>query len=118
MHTPKAKTLTALDIDVDVNTVIAFFTVGDTANGLASRAGRIITPLLGEALRATSLGEVPTYPIALAVRWLADTLGRVLARRWTVTFLAGKVARVADATEGTSVARVATFLLTLLVLDL
>lgn len=62
--------------------------------------------------------EAPTHPIALAVRWLADTVGRVLARRWSVALLAGKIARVADATEGTSVARVATLLLALLVLDL
>jgi len=121
MRMPRArrkKTLTALDIGVDVNTVVTFFAVGDTAHGLASRASRIITPLLGETLRATSLREAPTNPIALAVRWLADTVGRVLARRWTVAFLAGKVARVVDATEGMSMARVATLLLALLVLDL
>jgi len=109
-------TATALDIDFDINTVVAF-TFGDTANSLASRAGWLVTPLLGEALRATSVWEAPTYSIALGMGWVADTVGRVLARRRGIASLASKAARVADATEGTSIAWIATLLLALLVLD-
>jgi len=110
--------LTALDIDFDINTVVAFSTVRNTADSLSSRATRMVTLLLGEALRATSAREVTTYTIALAVGWLADTVGRVCTGRRSVAMLAGKVTRAADATERAGVVRVVTLLLALLISDL
>ena len=110
--------LTALNIGFDINTIVTFSTVGNTTEGLASRASRMITPLLGETLRATSTWEVPTYPIALAVGCLANTIDRICAGRRSVAIFAVKVAWAADATEGTSVVRVATLLPAPLILDL
>lgn len=93
-------------------------TVGDTADGVSSRTGRIITSLPREALRATSAWEVPTHPITLAIGWLADTLGGVCLRRRCVAPIAREVARTLDATEGAGVWRVGAFLATLLAPDL
>jgi hypothetical protein len=93
-------------------------TVGDTADGVSSRTGRIIASLPREALRAASAWEVSAHPITLAIGWLADTLGGVCLRRWCVAPIARKIARTLDTTEGTGVWWVVAFLATLLAPDL
>ena len=110
--------LTALGITIDVNAVIATSTVGETTDGLSSRASRGIVPLLGKTLRATSMWEVPAHPITLAVGWLADAVGGVRRRGRRVAIVTRKVARTVGAAEGLSVLWVLALLRTLLVLDL
>lgn len=119
IRTLRAQILTAFEVAFDINTVVTFSAVGNTAYRLAGRATRIIMPLgLGKTLRATSMREVPAHPIALAVGWLADAVSRVLAGRSSVAVVASKVTRTANATERTGVGRVATLLLAVLVVDL
>jgi len=110
-------TTTALDIGFDINAIVAFSTIGHTADGLTSSATRMVTLLLGEALRTTSVWEVTAHPVALAIGWLADTVGRVCAGRRCVAMITVKVAGTADATEGASMIRVVTLLFALLIVD-
>ena len=72
----------------------------------------------GETLGTTSVWELPTYPVALGIGCLADTVSRVCTGRRSVSIRAGKAARTLHVTEGASVGRVVTLLLALLVLDL
>ena len=97
---------------------MAGFIAGDTTDSLFSRTSRVIAPPPGGTLRATSVWEGPTHPIALAVGGLADAVGRVFCRESGVTTVARKVARTLGIAEGTGVLRVVTLLRTLLVSDL
>ena len=116
--TAREKSLTALNIGFDINTVVTISTVGNTTHGLAGIASRIIALCALDTLRTTSVWEVPTHPIVLAVGFVTDTLGRVSTGRSSIAFLAGKVAGRLDAAEGDRVGRVVTFLLAILALDL
>jgi len=77
----------------------------------------LIAPPAGHTLRTTSAWEVPTHPIALAVRWITDTIGRVSVGITTIAALAGKVAGAVGAAGGDCVIREMTLLLSLLALD-
>jgi len=68
-------------------------------------------------LGTTSMWVIPAHSVALAVRRLADAIGRILTRGSGVTIPAREVARAVKTAEGTRMLRVVAFLFILLVLD-
>lgn len=90
LHTARKKTLTALDIVLGVNTIMSFSAIGDTTHCLANGASRVVTPLLGKTLRATSVREGPTRALTLAVGRFTNTVGRVCPGGRSVAVIASK----------------------------
>jgi len=129
-------TTTHIGAASDINTLITASVVGDTTEGLSSRASRVVAFALGRVLRlvgrvlclwrvlrlggvlgVTSLCERATHPVTLNVGWAAYAIGGSRRRRRRETIPARKVAREIDAAGGAGVGRVAARLLIRLALD-